>query len=270
MNKLLQRIVTAAILLIVLLIVFFQLPQPAAAGVLGLFVAVAAWEWSAFLSLERLAGRAAYALFLLVLMAASLWVFPAYIALSPLLWVSLAWWAMAFLWLLRFPTPIGPVLGAVCGVLVILPAWVAMVTLLSIPERGPEYVLFVLMIVWAADIGAYFVGRRVGRTKLAPKVSPGKTWEGFGGGVVGAIGVALCGSWWFGWSLWFLVPLAVSVTAISVIGDLTVSMFKRNAGLKDSGNLFPGHGGVLDRVDSVTAAVPLFALEVSWIGLVAH
>jgi phosphatidate cytidylyltransferase len=270
MSKLLQRVVTAAILLVVLLIVFFRLPQPAAIGVLGIFVAVAAWEWSAFLPLIHFFPRAVYTLFLVGLMAGALWVFPEQIPLQPLLWAGLLWWSVAFIWLLRFPTKISPVVGAVCGVFVIVPAWVALVILLAVPGRGPEYVLFVLMIVWAADIGAYFVGRRLGRAKLAPKISPGKTWEGFGGGMVGAIGIALCGSWWFDWSPWFLIPLAVSVTAISVVGDLTVSMFKRNAGLKDSGNLFPGHGGVLDRVDSVTAAVPLFALEVTWIGLFAY
>lgn len=270
MNKLLQRIVTAAVLLAVLLIVFFRLPQPAAIGVLGAFIAVAAWEWSAFLPLEHFASRAAYSLLIVALMGASLWIFPDRIALLPLLMIAMIWWAVAFIWILRFPTRIGPIVGAVCGVLVIIPAWVALITLLTVSGRGPEYVLFVLTIVWAADIGAYFVGRRLGRTKLAPKVSPGKTWEGLGGGVAGAVIVAFCGSWWFDWSPLFLVPLAVSVTIISVVGDLTVSMFKRNAGLKDSGNLFPGHGGVLDRVDSVTAAVPLFALEVMWIGLLTY
>lgn len=270
MNKLLQRIVTAVVLLVVLLIVFFRLPQSAAVGVLGAFVAIGAWEWSAFLPLKRFIPRASYTLMVLVLLVASLWVFPARVSLLPLLWVALIWWGIAFFCVLRFPLKFGRVVGAVCGVLVIVPAWVAIITLLAESERGSEYVLFVLMIVWAADIGAYFVGRSLGRTKLAPQVSPGKTWEGLGGGVVGATCVALCGSWWFGWSPLFLIPMAVSVTAISVVGDLTVSMFKRNVGLKDSGNLFPGHGGVLDRVDSVMAAVPLFALEVTWIGLLAN
>lgn len=269
MNKLLQRVVTAAILLVVLLIVFFRLPQPAAIGSLGVFVAVAAWEWSAFLPLGRLVPRAAYTLFLLVLMVGSLWVIPDRVPIWPLLWVGLLWWGVAFIWVLRYPLKIRPVVGAVCGVLVILPAWVALINLLTIPGQGPEYVLFVLLIVWAADIGAYFVGRRLGRTKLAPKVSPGKTWEGLVGGLVGAAGVALCGSWWFEWAPGVLIPLAISIAVISVVGDLTVSMFKRNAGLKDSGNLFPGHGGVLDRIDSVTAAVPLFALVVTWAGLLA-
>ncbi len=267
MNMLLQRIVTGVILLAVLLIVFFRLPQPAAVGVLGAFVVVAAWEWSAFLPLERFVARAAYALLVLGLLVLSLWAIPARLSLLPLLWISLLWWVVAFSWVLRFPKKISPVSGAVCGVLVIVPAWVALITLLGLPGRGAEYVLFVLMIVWAADIGAYFVGRRLGRTKLAPRVSPGKTWEGLVGGIIGSVIIALCGAWWFDWSAWFLVPLAVSIAAISVVGDLTVSMFKRNVGLKDSGNLFPGHGGVLDRVDSVTAAVPLFALEMTWIGL---
>jgi len=270
MNKLLQRIVTAAILLVVLLFVFFRLPQSAAVGVIGAFVAIGAWEWSAFLPLKQFLSRASYTLMVLVLLAASLWVFPTQISLLPLLWVALIWWAIAFFCILRYPLNFSPVISALCGILVIVPAWVAIITLLTGSERGSEYVLFALMIVWAADIGAYFVGRSLGRTKLAPQVSPGKTWEGLGGGVIGATCVALCGSWWFGWSLLFLIPLAVSVTAISVVGDLTVSMFKRNVGLKDSGNLFPGHGGVLDRVDSVTAAVPLFALEVTWIGLLAN
>ena len=270
MNKQLQRIVTAAILLVVLLIVFFRLPQPAAIGVLGLFVAVAAWEWSAFLPLKNLLPRVAYTFLLLVLLTGSLWVFPEPIPIRPLLLIGMLWWCVAFICVLRYPMKIRPVVGAISGVLVILPAWVSLINLLAVPGHGPEYVLFVLLIVWAADIGAYFVGRRLGHTKLAPNVSPGKTWEGFAGGLVGAVGVAMCGSWWFGWQPWILIPLAISIAAISVVGDLTVSMFKRNAGLKDSGNLFPGHGGVLDRIDSVTAAVPLFALAAAWAGLLTY
>ncbi len=270
MSKLLQRIVTALVLLPVLLIVFFRLPQTAAIGVLGAFIAVAAWEWSAFLPLRRFVTRAGYTVLLLALMAGSLWIFLERFPLQILLWGALLWWGIAFIWLLRFPTKIGSVVGAVSGVFVLVPAWTGIVALLMVSERGSEYVLFVLTIVWAADIGAYFIGRRLGRTKLAPNVSPGKTWEGFGGGLIGAIGMAIVGSWWFGWSSWYLIPLAASVMAISVVGDLTVSMFKRNAGLKDSGNLFPGHGGVLDRIDSVTAAVPLFVLEATWIGLFAN
>lgn len=267
MNKLVQRIVTAVVLVVVLLLVFFTLPPAAALGVLGVFVVIAAWEWSGFLTLDSTGARAAYTGLLAVLMVAVLWLIPTRVPLMPLLWVSLCWWVCALVWLTRYPTGIRRDVGALCGVLVIVPAWAGIVALLGAADGGPEYVLFVLAIVWAADIGAYFVGRRFGRTKLAPSVSPGKTWEGLVGGLVAAVIAAALGAWWFGLSPLLLIPIGLSVGAISVVGDLTVSMFKRNAGLKDSGNLFPGHGGVLDRVDSVTAAVPLFVLEFCWLGL---
>lgn len=266
MNKLLQRVVTAVVLLAVLLLVFFRLPPPAAVGLIGAFISIAAWEWSGFLGTRAFAGRATYVLALMLGMAGSVWLIPAQVPLLPMLWLSLAWWGCAFVWLLYYPTRIRPEIGALCGFLVIIPAWAAIVALLSLPERGAEYVLFVLVLVWAADIGAYFVGRRFGRRKLAPQVSPGKTWEGFVGGLAASAGAAVAGAWWFGLPALQLLAVGLTVGAISVVGDLTVSMFKRNAGLKDSGNLFPGHGGVLDRVDSVTAAVPLFALEFIWLG----
>jgi phosphatidate cytidylyltransferase len=270
MNKLMQRIVTAVVLLAVLLTVFFVLPRPAAVGVLGIFIIVAAWEWSGFLALDTFFRRAAYVVLIFALMALSIWIFPERLSLQPLLLLSLLWWCGAFVLVSRYPIAIRRDLGAICGVLVIIPAWAALVALLESGEDGPKYVLLVLSIVWAADIGAYFFGRRLGRTKLAPRVSPGKTWEGVIGGLCAAMGAALLGMWWLDLSALFLLPMALSVAAISVVGDLTVSMFKRNAGLKDSGNLFPGHGGVLDRVDSVAAAVPLFALEASWLGLVGN
>ena len=265
-----QRIVTAVVLLAVLLTVFFVLPRPAAVGVLGSFIIVAAWEWSGFLALDTFFRRAVYVVLIVALMALSIWIFPQRMSVLPLLLVGLLWWFCAFVLVLRYPIAIGRDIGAICGVLVIIPAWAALVVLLESGDDGPKYVLLVLSIVWAADIGAYFFGRRLGRTKLAPSLSPGKTWEGVIGGLFAAAGAAVVGAWWLELSAIFLVPMALSVAAISVVGDLTVSMFKRNAGLKDSGSLFPGHGGVLDRVDSVTAAVPLFALEATWIGLIGN
>jgi phosphatidate cytidylyltransferase len=270
MNKLMQRIVTAIVLLAVLLTVFFILPSPAAVGVLGSFIIVAAWEWSGFLSLNTFLRRAAYVVLIVALMTLSIWIFPQRASLLPLLVAGLIWWCIAFVMVIRYPVTIRRDFGAICGVMVIIPAWAALVALLKSGEDGPKYVLLVLSIVWAADIGAYFFGRRLGRTKLAPRLSPGKTWEGVIGGLFAAMGAALVGTWWLDLSVVFLLPMALSVAAISVGGDLTVSMFKRNAGLKDSGNLFPGHGGVLDRVDSVTAAVPLFALQAMWLGLIIN
>jgi phosphatidate cytidylyltransferase len=124
-----------------------------------------------------------------------------------------------------------------------------------------------LVIVWAADVGAYAIGRWLGRVKLAPKVSPGKTWEGVTGGVLLAALAAWAAAVLLGLPAAPLIGLGIATALASVVGDLTVSMFKRNVGLKDSGTLLPGHGGVLDRIDSLTAAVPIFALGLKLAGL---
>jgi len=270
MNTLTQRVLTAVVLVALLLAALFMLPEVATIGLLGLFLVVAAWEWSGFLRIDALPWRAAYVVLILVLTAVTMSGYPGWLPLVPILWLSLVWWGVAFIWVLRYPTPIRRDVGAVCGILVMLPAWVGLVALLRVPGGGPVYVLFALVIVWAADIGAYFIGRRFGQTKLAPEVSPGKTWEGFVGGLLAAGLVAGIGAVWLEWPAAFMVPMGLCVAAISVMGDLTVSMFKRSAGLKDSGHLFPGHGGVLDRIDSITAAMPLFALGATWMGLLVN
>lgn len=267
MTKLTQRIITAAILLLVLLLVLFVLPHWARLVALGLFVGLAAWEWSGFLG-RGLVGRLLWlAGCVLALVVVAYWPQPE--LNLPLFWLALAWWAAAFALVLRFPVNIPPLVTALCGILVLLPAWVAVLALLGAPDLGPQLLLLMLLLVWAADIGAYFFGRRLGRVRLAPRVSPGKTWEGAIGGLVCVAAVALAGAALLGLPPGWLVPAGLSVALISILGDLTVSMFKRNAGLKDSGRLFPGHGGVLDRLDSITAAAPLFALECSVAGLLA-
>ena len=124
-----------------------------------------------------------------------------------------------------------------------------------------------MLIVWAADTGAFVAGKLFGRVKLAPQISPGKTWEGVIGGLLTVAVLAAAGGWLFDVRISVLVPFCMAIACASVVGDLTVSMFKRTSGLKDSGAIFPGHGGVLDRVDSVAAAAPLFALGIGWAGL---
>ena len=148
----------------------------------------------------------------------------------------------------------------------LLPLFVALVTLYA---ASPLNLLFALLVVWAADVGAYFAGKRFGRVKLAPAISPGKTWEGVLGGLTVVAGVAAAFALLRGVPLIVLMPFSMVAAALSVVGDLTVSMFKRTAGIKDSGTLFPGHGGILDRVDSVSAAAPLFALGLGFTGLSA-
>ena len=153
-----------------------------------------------------------------------------------------------------------------CGIFILIPLFVALASLYT---AGPLYLLFALFVVWGADVGAYFAGRRLGRVKLAPQISPGKTWEGVFGGLAVVAIVATVFASSLGLAPAVLIPFSMAAAALSVVGDLTVSMFKRTAGVKDSGSLFPGHGGILDRIDSVSAAAPLFAIGLSLAGVPA-
>jgi len=150
------------------------------------------------------------------------------------------------------------------GALVLVPLYSALIVLYL---AGPAILLGALLIVWAADTGAFVAGKLFGRVKLAPQISPGKTWEGVIGGLLTVAALSFAGAYLFDTRVAVLVPFCLAVACASIVGDLTVSMFKRTAGLKDSGSIFPGHGGVLDRVDSVAAAAPLFALGIAWTGL---
>jgi phosphatidate cytidylyltransferase len=259
-----QRVFTAIVALSVLAVVMFILPAVVARAVITLLMLVAAWEWSGFVFDKGTAGRSVYVLFIAMLLVLIFIELPDTALVDIILKVSLGWWLSALAWMFFFPTPIARPVAWVCGALVIVPAWLALDLLYL---QRPELLLFALLIVWVADIGAYFVGKGFGKVKLAPQISPGKTWEGVLGGLCAVMILAALGSPILEIEIAVLVPFCLAVAMISIVGDLTVSMFKRNAGVKDSGSLFPGHGGVLDRIDSVTSAAPLFALAMSWIGM---
>ena len=259
-----QRILTAIIALSVLAVVLFFVPEIVARVFIGALFLAAAWEWAGFLfakTSER--KRWIFVAFVALAIGMLLLNMPDVVLIDTVFKAALAWWTVALTWLFFFPTSIPKAVSWVCGTLVLVPAWAALDYLY---QSAPDLLLFVLLIVWVADIGAYFVGKGFGRVKLAPKISPGKTWEGVVGGLCAVFLLAAVGSKFVDIELMILVPFCIAVAMLSVVGDLTVSMFKRNAGVKDSGTLFPGHGGVLDRIDSVTAAAPLFALALSWIG----
>ncbi len=256
------RILTASVLGVALLVSLFLLP---AAGTVMVFAAVftlAAWEWAGFGALHSGAARLAYTVAVAVLLALS-WRWSAGPGhLVTLLALACLWWACAFLWLFA-PARHHSALALLCGVPVLIPPFIALSRVQLASDgfaRGPEMVLWMLLLVFAADIGAFFAGRSLGRHPLAPRVSPGKTWEGALGGLAAVALVALAGALHFGLALGATVAFGCAVGVVSVVGDLTESMFKRAAGLKDSGRLLPGHGGILDRIDSVTAAAPLYAL----------
>ncbi len=258
------RIITAVISLAILGAVLFVIPGTVVIPVIALLVIAGAWEWSGFLGHKENAVRYAYVAVIAALMAAMVFVVPERSEL--LLQLACVWWFLAFIWTFLFPTPIPTAIRWLCGGLVLVPMFVALSSLYSL---APRYLLFALMIVWAADVGAYFAGKQFGRVKLAPSISPGKTWEGVFGGLVVVAILTLAWAHFADMNIAVLLPFCLAVGALSIVGDLTVSMFKRTAGLKDSGKLFPGHGGVLDRVDSVSAATPLFALGLTWLGLAA-
>jgi phosphatidate cytidylyltransferase len=253
------RIVTGLVFGTVLTAAVLLLDTTGASLVLGALWLAGAWEWGG-LARFGAAGRAAYTAALAVAMLAALYVVPRH-DVSLTLAVTAAWWLIALLAVLTFPRRFSSPVAALAGVLVLLPSWSLLREVHAVVPQGPELTLTVLIVVWAADVGAYACGRRFGRIKLAPAVSPGKTWEGVTGGLL----FAAVAGWAAGRGLGFelggatLVGIAVATAAVSVVGDLTVSMFKRNVGLKDSGRILPGHGGVLDRIDSLTAAVPIFA-----------
>jgi phosphatidate cytidylyltransferase len=173
-------------------------------------------------------------------------------------------WCLVITWLRRYavntlPFPVRT--WALAGLLTLIPAWVALMNLHSTPDYGPRYALFLLLLIWIADSGAYFVGRRWGRTKLAPRISPGKTWEGVVGALTVTLAVAGAGAVSLGVRRWgAFILICVITVSFSVVGDLPESMLKRQYHTKDSGHLLPGHGGILDRVDSLTAAAPIFLL----------
>ncbi|ARJ41072.1 phosphatidate cytidylyltransferase [Pantoea alhagi] len=272
-----SRLITAFILIPLVIAALFWLPPSGFAITTLVVCMLAAWEWGQFAGFTTRLQRIWLAVLCGLLLAVMLFTLPPYqhaVQLPQIggsLWVALAWWIGALLLVLRYPASAGfwrhsRVLRLVFGIFTIVPFFCGMVALRQYHYdadhfAGAWWLLYVLILVWGADSGAYMFGRLFGKHKLAPKVSPGKTWEGFFGGLLTSALIA----WLFG--LWaplnvapgVLLTCSVIAALASVLGDLTESMFKREAGIKDSGHLIPGHGGILDRIDSLTAAVPVFA-----------
>ena len=265
------RILTASILGCLLLMGLFLLSPTGSVLAFGGVFTIGAWEWAGCGALRAAPARAAYALGIALLLLLG-WMWSRHpMHLLILLGAAVAWWLIALLWLSLTPARHQPVLVLACGVPVLVPAFIALGRVQFSTHgftRGPQAVLWLVLLVIAADVGAYFAGRTLGRRKLAPRVSPSKTWEGAVGGLVMVALVAWGGALYFGLRPLTLVIFGCAVGVYSIIGDLTESMFKRAAGLKDSGVLLPGHGGLLDRIDSVTAAAPLYALGLFGSGVI--
>lgn len=265
------RVVTGCILGALLLLGLFLLPPLMAVLAFGIVFTIGAWEWAGFGALRSVPARVCYALVVAcVFVLGWQWTAdPSHLII--LLTAACVWWLIAFSWLILAPTQQRPALVLLCGLPVLVPAFLALARMqmsAHANRSGPLVVLWLVLMVCAADIGAYFAGRSFGRRKLAPRISPGKTWEGAVGGVSVAALVAWGGAEYFALPQLGAIAFGCAVGIFSIIGDLTESMFKRAAALKDSGALLPGHGGLLDRLDSVTAAAPLYALGLFGSGVI--
>jgi len=260
-----ERIITAVLLAAALLTVLFFAHADVGVVLFALLLLVAAWEWAGLAQAPRAVHRAAFTLLIAVAIGMLAWYMPTGNLPVALVWMQLAVWAVTGATLARFPVkiPRGVVIAA--GVLVLPLVWLTFAHVLKTRAFGAPWALYLFVIVAAADVGAYFAGRNFGRVKLAPRVSPGKTWEGLIGGLALVTLAGIGGAHYFSMPAFGLVALVLAVAGISVVGDLGISMLKRSIGLKDTGQLFPGHGGVLDRIDSLLAAIPLYTLGLHWL-----
>ncbi len=268
-----QRVVTAVIMAALFLAAVATLDLIALAILFGVVAAAAVWEWSSLAGWSKVWQRGVYTALFLVLLCV-LWLIcglgqsPDREVLQPWLGVACLFWSIAMLLVESYPGSSwlwrNTATRSLMGWLILAATWLATLFLLTLPG-GTVLMIILVIAVAAADIGAYFSGRRWGRHKLAPSVSPGKTWEGLWGGLAGvmlltSVIIAVLPRHLSHLPMETLLLIGLAVAGASVLGDLTVSMVKRSSGVKDSGALLPGHGGLLDRIDSLCAAAPVFAL----------
>ncbi len=239
----------------------------AAAFLIGL------WEWLKLAEIDDPIARGVLMVVNLLLMVALVWASRSATGSSLILFqlmvmIGVIWWLLAVIWLRHYDfasdhNTHARIFKLAAATLSVIPAWCALALIHASQPYGNRWLLLALAIVWAADSGAYFAGRKFGKTKLSPRISPNKTVEGLVGGVVAGMVIALAAAPFAGASVKQLPAIAVVAIwtiLFSVVGDLYESLLKRHVGAKDSGTLIPGHGGVLDRIDSVLAALPVFAL----------
>jgi phosphatidate cytidylyltransferase len=272
-----QRTVTSLVMAPVAIVAVLFLPTPWLAALVAVICLLGLWEWALLAGLDDVVPRSIYVAANLTLMAALPWsdVNRSHVLFRIGALVGAFWWVVAVCWLAR------PAFGRqasrwfrslklAAGTLCIIPAWCGLVVLHFGQQSGRRWALLAILMVWVADSCAYLFGTRYGRRKLIPQISPGKTWAGLWGGLLCAMAVTLACAPLVGVTLARLPLLAVlglSGVMASVVGDLFESLMKRHAGVKDSGTLIPGHGGVLDRIDGLMAALPVIAIGKEWLGL---
>jgi len=273
------RLLAALVMAPLVIAAILFLPTPWLALLAAVVFLAGLWEWLRLSEVEDTLARTVLLVLNLLLMVAMVWASRTASGGSLVLFqvaamIGVAWWLFAALWLRNYDFGSDHDNGArvaklAAGTFAVIPAWCALVLIHAQRPSGHVWLLVALVIVWAADTGAYFAGRKFGRHKLSPRISPNKTIEGLVGGAIAGVLVGVAGGAIAGTAVpkLPLVALAALVVVLfSVVGDLFESLLKRHAGVKDSGNLIPGHGGLLDRMDSVLAALPAFVLCKEWLG----
>ena len=268
-----HRIITAAILVPLVIAVIFLLDTKWFSMLLAMFVGIGAWEWAALCKLNNKL-KYLYSFFTLLILLGLYLLDSRSIYTSVILAGALYWFVAIFLILLyqsqRNLLPKSSLVLLPVGLLLLIPMWSSLTVLKSFPVYGASLLMFLMLLIWGADTAAYFFGKKWGKRRLASRVSPGKTWEGTLAGIVTGIVIAL------GYVIvsndklthgFMFIGLSFVTVLISVFGDLMESLVKREANIKDSGSILPGHGGVMDRIDSLTAAGPIFVLGLIYIGV---
>lgn len=266
-----QRLITAFILIPLVLALLFYSSNVVFLGVTALIVLAAAWEWSGLMMLRHPAARIFYVLLMTALMYEIL-----YVPISLILPAAFLWWLIALVLVIIYPRGSAywnnVVLKGLMGCFVLLSCWVSVNYIRSGGNNNDGiYLLFyVMVLIWGADTAAYFAGKKWGTTKLAPLVSPGKSVQGAAAAIIYAICLSAVSIVFMPSPIMVAAAvclLAVITVVFSIVGDLLESMMKRQAGVKDSSHILPGHGGILDRIDSLTAAAPVFAFGIMMLGM---
>lgn len=278
-----QRIITALIIAPAAISAIFYLPLIYFTAFLVVVIGIGAWEWGPLMGFDTKTRRTCFVATTLILIAViwsllspnDIWInskeLHAYA--MALLWLAIVWWIFSAFLMFSYPNASSfwskhRSVRGIFGWLTLVPTWLAFMVIRTNNYQADSYhgaqlLMFLFLMVWSADVGAYFVGKAFGKNKLMPNVSPGKTFEGFLGGVVFACILVVITAYQLSWNseqVTTALLVTVLITTVSVLGDLNESMFKRQAGIKDSGSILPGHGGILDRIDSLTATAPVFAL----------
>jgi len=256
MSTLKKRFITAIILLPIVLGLLFYGSLWLLAVVVSLVMLVCAWEWTKLIPINYIGYATLFILLIFLILAFSYKVFSYWLVVGMVIWLFILIAVLTYpeskkIWGKKW-------IVAAAG-LVVLPLFAEGLSQIYLLTNGKQFLLYLLLLIWAADIGAYFCGKAWGEHKLIPQVSPGKSWEGVLGGIILALIIAALGYFWFSPGRFFIwMILALLTVLISILGDLFISVLKRRLGIKDTGAILPGHGGILDRLDSLIAAIPFF------------